>query len=190
MQRIAIIDIGSNSARLVISHIYKSGAATTWSSIRKKCCGLPRKQKAKGCFPKKRSTARCRSCSLFGYMCRQYKTDKIIAVATAAIRNAKTGSQLTNEVFRKDRNPASYYFRKTWKRSSVIWALSTPCRRKTVSSLTGRRLHRTDSVPEPETGGVRFHPAGSRKHNGHFPYPGDTMPPSAYSDINFFISPT
>ena len=26
MQRIAIIDIGSNSARLVISHIYKSGA--------------------------------------------------------------------------------------------------------------------------------------------------------------------
>ena len=26
MQRIAIIDIGSNSARLVISHIYKSGS--------------------------------------------------------------------------------------------------------------------------------------------------------------------
>ena len=26
MQRIAIIDIGSNSARLVISHIYKNGA--------------------------------------------------------------------------------------------------------------------------------------------------------------------
>ena len=26
MQRIAIIDIGSNSARLVISHLYKNGA--------------------------------------------------------------------------------------------------------------------------------------------------------------------
>lgn len=41
MQRIAIIDIGSNSARLVISHIYKM-ALTTMVYNKKKHCGSVR----------------------------------------------------------------------------------------------------------------------------------------------------
>lgn len=37
MQRIAIIDIGSNSARLVISHIYKNGAYNMVYNQKKHC---------------------------------------------------------------------------------------------------------------------------------------------------------
>ena len=37
----------------------------------------------------------------FVFMCNQYKADKIIAVATAAIRNAKNGTALTKEIAEK-----------------------------------------------------------------------------------------
>ena len=63
MQRIAIIDIGSNSARLVISHIYKSGAYNMVFN-QKEMLRLAQKTEGEGLLPKKRSTARCRSCSL------------------------------------------------------------------------------------------------------------------------------
>ena len=100
MQRIAIIDIGSNSARLVISHIYKSGAYNMVFN-QKEMLRLAQKTEGEGLLSKEAFDSTLQVMQSFAYMCRQYKTDKIIAVATAAIRNAKNGSQLTNEVFEK-----------------------------------------------------------------------------------------
>ena len=100
MQRIAIIDIGSNSARLVISHIYKNGAYNMVFN-QKETLRLAQKTDADGLLSKEAFDSTLQIMHAFAYMCRQYKTDKIIAVATAAIRNAKNGSLLTREVFEK-----------------------------------------------------------------------------------------
>ena len=111
MQRIAIIDIGSNSARLVISHIYKSGSYNMVFN-QKEMLRLAQKTEGDGLLSKEAFDSTLQVMQSFAYMCRQYKTDKIIAVATAAIRNARNGSQLAKEVFEKNRNPASHHLRK------------------------------------------------------------------------------
>ena len=98
MQRIAIIDIGSNSARLVISHIYKSGSYNMVFN-QKEMLRLAQKTESDGLLSKEAFDSTLQVMQSFAYMCRQYKTDKIIAVATAAIRNARNGSQLAKEVF-------------------------------------------------------------------------------------------
>ncbi len=100
MQRIAIIDIGSNSARLVISHIYKSGAYNMVFN-QKESLRLAQKTDSDGNLSREAFDGALRIMQSFAFMCKQYKADKIIAVATAAIRNAKNGSQLTNEVAEK-----------------------------------------------------------------------------------------
>ena len=100
MQRIAIIDIGSNSARLVISHIYKSGSYNMVFN-QKEMLRLAQKTESDGLLSKEAFDSTLQVMQSFAYMCRQYKTDKIIAVATAAIRNAQNGSRLAAEVFEK-----------------------------------------------------------------------------------------
>ena len=100
MQRIAIIDVGSNSARLVISHIYKSGSYNMVFN-QKEMLRLAQKTEGDGLLSKEAFDSTLQVMQSFAYMCRQYKTDKIIAVATAAIRNARNGSQLAKEVFEK-----------------------------------------------------------------------------------------
>ena len=186
MQRIAIIDIGSNSARLVISHIYKSGAYNMVFN-QKEMLRLAQKTEGEGLLSKEAFDSTLQVMQSFAYMCRQYKTDKIIAVATAAIRNAKNGSQLTNEVFEKTGIRLHIISGNMEAQLSYLGVINTlPMKDGIIFDLGGgstelilfrnRKLVESVSIP---LGAVNttdiFHIR-------------DTMPPSAYSDINFFIS--
>ena len=97
MQRIAIIDIGSNSARLVITHIYKNGAYNMVYN-QKEALRLSQKTDKKGCLTPQAFTETIETMKSFAHMCKLYHADRTIAVATAAIRNAKNGAELTKLV--------------------------------------------------------------------------------------------
>lgn len=97
MQRIAIIDIGSNSARLVISHIYKNGAYNMVYN-QKEALRLSQKVDEKNMLTEEAFSCTIETMKSFAYMCKIYQADKTIAVATAAIRNSANGSDLVARV--------------------------------------------------------------------------------------------
>ncbi len=97
MQRIAIIDIGSNSARLVISHIYKNGAYNMVYN-QKEALRLSQKVDEKNMLTDEAFSSTIETMKSFAYMCKIYQADKTIAVATAAIRNSANGSELVARV--------------------------------------------------------------------------------------------
>ena len=97
MERIAIIDIGSNSARLVISHMYKTGAYNMVYN-QKESLRLSQKVDAQGMLTEEAFSSTIETMKSFAYMCKIYHTDTIIAVATAAIRNAVNGNELVKKV--------------------------------------------------------------------------------------------
>jgi len=97
MQRIAIIDIGSNSARLVISRIYRNGSYNMIFS-QKDTLRLSQHVDEKGMLTPEGFRLTLGAMENFAYLCRLYEAEHIIAVATAAIRSAKNGSELTGLV--------------------------------------------------------------------------------------------
>lgn len=97
MQRIAIIDVGSNSARLVITQMYKSGAYNMVYN-QKETLRLSQKLDKFGKLTPLAFTETIECMQSFASMCALFHTDKIIAVATAAIRNAPNGEKLVSEV--------------------------------------------------------------------------------------------
>ena len=97
MQRIAIIDIGSNSARLVISHIYKNGAYNMVYN-QKEALRLSQKVDGNNLLTEEAFASTIDTMRSFAHMCKIYQADKTIAVATAAIRNAANGADLVAKV--------------------------------------------------------------------------------------------
>ena len=97
MQRIAIIDIGSNSARLVISHIYKNGAYNMVYN-QKEALRLSQKVDGNNLLTEEAFASTIDTMRSFAHMCKIYQADKTIAVATAAIRNASNGADLVAKV--------------------------------------------------------------------------------------------
>lgn len=100
MQRIAIIDIGSNSARLVISHIYKNGSYNMVYN-QKETLRLAQKLDGNNKLTEEAFSATLAVMKSFAHMCKIYKVDKTIAVATAAIRSAVNGKELVKLVVEK-----------------------------------------------------------------------------------------
>lgn len=97
MQRIAIIDVGSNSARLVVSHIYKNGAYNMVYN-QKEALRLSQKVNDQNMLTEEAFTSTVDTMRSFAHMCKVYQADKTIAVATAAIRNASNGAELVAKV--------------------------------------------------------------------------------------------
>ena len=97
MQRIAIIDVGSNSARLVVSHIYKNGAYNMVYN-QKEALRLSQKVDDQNMLTEEAFTSTIDTMRSFAHMCKVYQADKTIAVATAAIRNASNGAELVAKV--------------------------------------------------------------------------------------------
>lgn len=97
MQRIAIIDIGSNSARLVISHIYKNGSYNMVYN-QKETLRLAQKVNDKNQLTEEGFASTLAIMHNFATMCQLYHVDQTIAVATAAIRNSENGQQLVDQV--------------------------------------------------------------------------------------------
>ena len=107
MQRIAIIDIGSNSARLVISHLYKNGAYNMVYN-QKEALRLSQKVNAQNLLTEEAFSSTIETMKSFAYMCKIYQADKTIAVATAAIRNSQNGAELVARVAEETGRPAAY----------------------------------------------------------------------------------
>ena len=89
-ERVAVIDLGSNSARLIILHIYANGAYNLVYHQKESVRlgeGMGRDQMLQP-VAIERALSALRNC---GQMCRIMKVDTILAVATAAVRNTRNG---------------------------------------------------------------------------------------------------
>ena len=186
MQRIAIIDIGSNSARLVVSHIYKSGAYNMVFN-QKETLRLAQKTDSSGNLSQEAFDSTLRIMQAFAFMCKQYKADKIIAVATAAIRNAKNGSQLTKAVAEKTGIQLHIISGSVEANLSYLGVINTlPMKDGIIFDLGGGStelvLFRQRKIVESVS-----IPLGAVNTTSLFNIR-DTMPPNVYSDVNFFVS--
>lgn len=96
-ERIAIIDLGSNSARLIVMHIYANGAYNLVYHQKETVRLSEGMGKSHILRPDavKRAVDTIR---IFAHMCQLFKVDKILAVATAAVRSAKNGPTLVELV--------------------------------------------------------------------------------------------
>ena len=99
-QRIAIIDLGSNSARLIIVEIYENKAYNLIYHQKETIRLSQDADKNQQLQP----DAMARAMTLlqnFSHICKLHHADEIIAVGTAAIRNAQNGTQFVKDVQEK-----------------------------------------------------------------------------------------
>lgn len=104
MQRIAMIDIGSNSARLVINRIH-SDYSYNMIYNQKETLRLSQKVDDKGMFTADGIKTTVNTLNNFVHMCKLFKADKILAVCTAAIRNAKNSEAVIAELQKQTHIP-------------------------------------------------------------------------------------
>lgn len=100
MEKIGIIDLGSNSARLVIIEILEGGHFVVVDEI-KESVRLGQDMERDGFLKKQRVEETIRTLRMFTRLCDAYKIDKRIAVATAAVRRAKNQRSFLDEVSAK-----------------------------------------------------------------------------------------
>ena len=96
-ERIAIIDLGSNSARLIIVEIYENKAYNLIYHQKETI----RLSQAADKNQQLQPVAMARAMTLlqnFSHICKLQHTDKIIAVGTAAVRNALNGTEFARAV--------------------------------------------------------------------------------------------
>lgn len=96
-QRIAIIDLGSNSARLIVMHIYTNGAYNLVYH-QKESVRLSEGMSDSNMLQPAAIARAITTLQLFAEMCRLFNVDLIIAVATAAVRNAHNRQQFLDLV--------------------------------------------------------------------------------------------
>lgn len=97
MQKIAIIDVGSNSARFVIYHLEKNGSYKLIYS-QKEALRLSQKFTKTGSLSIKACNETVTCLKNFALLSKIYRVDKVIAVATAAIRSAKNANELVERI--------------------------------------------------------------------------------------------
>ena len=185
MQRIAIIDIGSNSARLVISHIYKNGAYNMVYN-QKEALRLSQKVDGKNLLTDEAYASTIETMKSFAYMCRIYHADKTIAVATAAIRNAANGADLVKRVAEETGIQLHIISGNTEAYISYLGVINTlDVKNGIIFDLGGgstelilfKNRQILDSVSLP-FGAVNTTSMFNTKNE---------MPPNVYSDVSFFI---
>ena len=99
-ERIAIIDLGSNSARLIIMKVSKSGAYHLIYNQKEGVRLSEGLQHSNALQPEAMQRALDTLLS-FAHMCSLHKVTTTIAVATAAIRNAVNGQEFMLAIARK-----------------------------------------------------------------------------------------
>ncbi len=96
-ERVAIIDLGSNSARLIVMTIYHNGAYNLVYN-QKEAVRLSEGMAETGLLTRDAMWRAVGTLKVFAHMCELVKVDKILAVATAAVRNAKNGAEFLDLV--------------------------------------------------------------------------------------------
>ncbi|EGO63967.1 exopolyphosphatase [Acetonema longum] len=97
MTRLAIIDLGSNSARLIVMHIYHNGAYNLVYH-QKEPVRLSEGMSKEGWLQPPAMERAIATLKIFAHMCRLFAADQILAVATAAVRTAENGRDFLTRV--------------------------------------------------------------------------------------------
>lgn len=185
MQRIAIIDIGSNSARLVITHTYKNGAYNMVYN-QKEALRLSQKVDSKNMLTEEAFTSTIETMKSFAYMCSIYKADKTIAVATAAIRNAVNGQELVDKVAAETGITLHIISGNTEAYISYLGVINTlDIKDGIIFDLGGGSTELILFKDRQITDSVSL-PFGAVNTTGMFNTRNE-MPPNVYSDLSFFI---
>ena len=87
---VAVIDIGSNSVRLVVYELMARSLVTTFNE--KALCGLGREVESTGLLAPDAVTKALTSLRRFRALCRIQKVGRVYAIATAACRDASNGA--------------------------------------------------------------------------------------------------
>ena len=185
MQRIAIIDIGSNSARLVISHIYKNGAYNMVYN-QKEALRLSQKVDSKNMLTEAAFASTLETMKSFAYMCKIYKVDKTIAVATAAIRNAYNGVDLVSRVMEVTGIQLHIISGNTEAYISYLGVINTlDVKNGIIFDLGGGSTELILFQNRQIVESVSL-PLGAVNTTGMFNTRNE-MPPNVFSDVNFFV---
>ena len=97
MEKIAIIDLGSNNARLVLVNVMEGGNFVVFDEL-KESVRLGQDMERDGFLKPARVVQTIKTLKMFRKLCDAYKVDKIIAVGTAAVRRAKNQKGFLEEV--------------------------------------------------------------------------------------------
>lgn len=97
MERIGIIDLGSNSARLVIVDCFAEGYFTVLDEL-KESVRLGQDMDRDGFLKPQRVAETIKTLKMFKRLCESRKVSRIIAVGTAAVRRAKNQRSFLDEI--------------------------------------------------------------------------------------------
>lgn len=97
MEKVAIIDIGSNSARLVLVNILEGGYFVVFDEL-KESVRLGQDMDWDGYIKPQRISQTIKTLTMFRRLCDANHVDKIFAYATAAVRRAKNQKSFLDEV--------------------------------------------------------------------------------------------
>jgi len=97
MEKIAVIDIGSNSIRVVFAYVLPSKHFVVFDEI-KESVRLGQDFESDGLLKKSRVEYAVKTLKMFKKMCNSYDVDKVYAVATNALRRAKNQKSFIEEV--------------------------------------------------------------------------------------------
>lgn len=97
LEKIGIIDLGSNTARLVIVDIYDDGHFWVVDEL-KESVRLGQDMERDGFLKPQRVAETIKTLKMFRKLCDSYHIERIIAVATAAVRRAKNQRSFLDEV--------------------------------------------------------------------------------------------
>ena len=97
MEKIGIIDLGSNSARLVIVELFGEGHFMVVDEL-KESVRLGQDMERDGFLKPQRVAETIKTLKMFKKLCDASRVDRIIAVATAAVRRAKNQRSFLDEI--------------------------------------------------------------------------------------------
>ena len=97
LEKIGIIDLGSNTARLVIVEMLGDGHFIVIDQL-KESVRLGKDMERDGFLKPQRIAETLKTLKMFRKLCDAYGIEKIIAVATAAVRRAKNQRSFLDEV--------------------------------------------------------------------------------------------
>lgn len=97
MERIGIIDLGSNSSRLVIAEVFDDNHFIVIDEL-KEAVRLGQDMERDGFLKPARVAETIKTIKMFKKLCDSYGIEKIIAIATAAVRRAKNQRSFLDEV--------------------------------------------------------------------------------------------
>ncbi|HEY8390191.1 MAG TPA: Ppx/GppA phosphatase family protein [Clostridia bacterium] len=98
MEKIAVIDLGSNSVRMILANILEGGYFVVFDDI-KETVRLGQDMEKDGFLKSSKIAQAIKTLKMFRKLCDAYQVDKIIAVATNAVRRAKNQKSFLDEVY-------------------------------------------------------------------------------------------